>query len=435
MDRQTEAKLRYERLRKALADDQKVRRKTSRARVIGLAVVGAWAIAPVAAWRVDVDSARQPEFFRTPTPYEAHLLSLPRGIADGAEFARDWKAAGLQAIDEPLAPGLAYREVGLFPEDASQALGLRVRVPRGQRLHLDVQPGREQAAPLFVDLFRAAPENVLAEGSDGTRRPAFVKGEELSEGKWSFDPDETGEYVVRLQPRVGEGGRYRISVRVGAPWRFPVAGAGEIDIGSVFGDSRDGGRREHHGVDIFMPRGTPVLAAADGRVTSVDTTEIGGRVVWQREAGGRHAIYYAHLDQALVEDGQQLEAGDTVGLVGNTGNARTTPPHLHFGAYRRGAVDPWNLILPIPPDAPDVAVDLGGLGTDGRVSEEGVRLRRGPSTRGSILGELGTDTSFRVLGGAGEWYRVALNGGESGFLHSRYAVLATPGGTRPSNQQ
>jgi murein DD-endopeptidase MepM/ murein hydrolase activator NlpD len=435
MDRQTEARVRYDKLKKTLADDQKVRKKTSRARIIGLLVVGAWVIAPAAFWQVDLESARRSEFFRDPTPHEAHLLSLLRGPTGDSTSAKEWEAAAYRAIDFPLSAGSAYREVGLFPLDAAQALGLRVRVPAGQRLHLDVDAQGSGQPPLFLDVYRAAPESLVRGDPDTRRRPAFVLGEELEEGSWHFDPASTGDYVIRLQPEMRESGRYRVTLRVGARWHFPVAGAGETDIGSVFGDSRDAGRREHHGVDIFMPRGTPVLAAADGRVTSVDTTDIGGRVVWQREADGRHSIYYAHLDQPLVRDGQRLQAGDTVGLVGNTGNARTTPPHLHFGAYRRGAVDPWNLILPIPPEAPEIAVNLGGLGEEGTVMEEGVRFRRSPSTRGTILNELPAEASFRILGGSGEWYRVVLPGGESGFINARYASVATPNGTQPSNHQ
>jgi len=225
-----------------------------------------------------------------------------------------------------------------------------------------------------------------------------------------------------------------VTVQVGAPWVFPVVGGGEEDIGGVFGDPRDGGDRDHHGVDIFKPRGTPVLAAADGRVTSVDTTDIGGRVVWQRESDGRHSIYYAHLDKPLVHSGQRLQAGDTVGLVGNTGNARTTPPHLHFGAYRRGPVDPWSLILPAPPAIPEVTVALDALGEEGRVRGDGVRLRRSPSARGAVLAELGDDVPLRILAGAGEWYRVLLPSGESGYVAAESSVVATPNGTRPSNQ-
>ena len=74
-----------------------------------------------------------------------------------------------------------------------------------------------------------------------------------------------------------------------------------------------------------------------------------------------------------------------MGLVGNTGNARSTPPHLHFGAYRRGARDPWDLILPAPPRIPDVGVDTDVVGSEGLVEGGGVRLRQSPSTRGAVL--------------------------------------------------
>jgi hypothetical protein len=57
------------------------------------------------------------------------------------------------------------------------------------------------------------------------------------------------------------------------------------------------------------------------------------------------SLYYAHLDKQLVEAGQRVKKGDTLGLVGNTGNARFTPSHLHFGIYNyHGAVDPWPFV-------------------------------------------------------------------------------------------
>jgi len=432
MDRQTEARARYDQLKNTLAGDQKVRKKTSRARIIGLLVVGAWAIVPVASWRVDMEDVLRPEFFRDPTPHEAHLLSLPRAESEGASEAREWGVAAYRAIDFPLPVGSAYRESGLFPSDGSHALGLEVRVPAGQRIHLALEAGAGEEWPMFLDLYRAAPDSLVDEEADRHPRPAFVLGERIETDRWTFDSPDTATYVIRLQPEFQEAGRYQVTVRVGALWHFPVAGAGVDDIGGVFGDPRDGGRRDHHGVDIFKPRGTPVLAASDGRVTSVDTTDMGGRVVWQREAGGNHAIYYAHLHEVLVQDGQQLQAGDTVGLVGNTGNARTTPTHLHFGAYRRGAVDPWNLIFPRIPEAPEVSVDLDHLGGEGGV-EDGVRLRTSPSNRGAVLTELSADESFRILGGAGDWYRVALPGGNQGFVSARLVTLATNDGTPPSN--
>ena len=253
-------------------------------------------------------------------------------------------------------------------------------------------------------------------------RPAYLRSAELDDGRWTFDAAESGDYVLRLQPEIEGLAQYDLTLQVGAPWHFPVAGADAQDIGSFFGDSRDGGTRDHHGVDIFAPRGTPVLAASDGYVRTVDTTEIGGRVVWQRGDDGRYSIYYAHLDRPLVREGQRLRAGDTVGLVGNTGNARTTPPHLHFGAYWRGPQDPWNLILPIPPAIPEVRASLDALGKEYRILEAGTPLRPSPSVQGATLAELEGSTFVRVLAGSGEWYRVLSGDGSWGFVVARAAV-------------
>jgi hypothetical protein len=101
----------------------------------------------------------------------------------------------------------------------------------------------------------------------------------------------------------------------------------ERDIGSRFGAPRDAGARSHHGIDIFARRGTPVVAAATGVVNRVNVTDIGGKVVWVRDVLG-NSLYYAHLDSQAVSSGMRVNVGDTLGFVGNTGNARTTPPHL-----------------------------------------------------------------------------------------------------------
>lgn len=65
------------------------------------------------------------------------------------------------------------------------------------------------------------------------------------------------------------------------------------------------------------------------------------------------ALYYAHLDRHAVSRGDRVGTGDIVGYVGTTGNARGTPPHLHFGIYARGegAIDPAPFVVdpPRPP--------------------------------------------------------------------------------------
>jgi SH3-like domain-containing protein len=122
-----------------------------------------------------------------------------------------------------------------------------------------------------------------------------------------------------------------------------------------------------------------------------------------------------------VSDGQEVEADDTVGFVGNTGNARTTPPHLHLGLYRRGegAVDPFPFIDPVRTTAPPLAVDTGRLGEWNRVRNPGVRLRAAPGSRGDVVRELDRHTPLRVLAGSGSFFRARLPDGTTGYVAAR----------------
>jgi murein DD-endopeptidase MepM/ murein hydrolase activator NlpD len=121
---------------------------------------------------------------------------------------------------------------------------------------------------------------------------------------------------------------------------FPVSGS-RANIGSFWGDERDGGKRRHEGIDIFAKKGTPVVAVCDGIITSVGTNRLGGKVIWMQACTHPWSAYYAHLDDQKVKAGQLVKKGQVLGTVGNTGNAITTPPHLHFGIYRWiGVADP-----------------------------------------------------------------------------------------------
>jgi murein DD-endopeptidase MepM/ murein hydrolase activator NlpD len=117
------------------------------------------------------------------------------------------------------------------------------------------------------------------------------------------------------------------------PLAMPVAGVARARLVSTVGAPRDGGRRQHQGVDIFATRGTPVLAAHDGVVVQTGYVQLGGLAV---HTVGRRGVlaYYAHLDhlRASLHVGELVAEGEVLGYVGNTGNARTTPPHLHFEA-------------------------------------------------------------------------------------------------------
>lgn len=126
----------------------------------------------------------------------------------------------------------------------------------------------------------------------------------------------------------------------------PVPQVRKSALRNTWHAKRDGGRRRHEGIDIFASRGTPVRATTEGIVIRVGSSSMGGKVVWTLGPGGqRH--YYAHLDRyAGVHVGQRIQAGTLLGYVGNTGNARHTPAHLHYGIYTRaGAINPFPLLV------------------------------------------------------------------------------------------
>lgn len=111
---------------------------------------------------------------------------------------------------------------------------------------------------------------------------------------------------------------------------FPVAGKRSM-IRGFWGDSRDGGQRLHKGIDIYARKGTPVVAVCDGIIVNRAHTPIGGNTLWLKSASHPWTAYYAHLDRQLVKEGQHVRKGQVIGSVGNTGNARHMPSHLHFG--------------------------------------------------------------------------------------------------------
>jgi murein DD-endopeptidase MepM/ murein hydrolase activator NlpD len=121
---------------------------------------------------------------------------------------------------------------------------------------------------------------------------------------------------------------------------LPVRAARALRLVDSWGAPRSAGRR-HEGIDIFAPKGTPVLSTTRGVVTRIGTNRLGGQVVGVL-GPGLEWHYYAHLDRfGAYREGDVVNAGDVLGYVGTTGNARGTPPHLHYGIYRAGAENPY----------------------------------------------------------------------------------------------
>lgn len=125
---------------------------------------------------------------------------------------------------------------------------------------------------------------------------------------------------------------------------MPVEGIRVSQVANTWGAPRSGGR-SHQGQDIFAGKGTPIYSATPGFVTRVADGGLGGKHVFVTGAGGRR-YYYAHLDAfAEIEIGDKVSSSSLLGYVGNTGNAQTTPPHLHFGVYTgAGAINPLPLL-------------------------------------------------------------------------------------------
>jgi murein DD-endopeptidase MepM/ murein hydrolase activator NlpD len=265
------------------------------------------------------------------TPHEAYARSLSAaGLADTA-LGRDWKASAERALSGPEAATLPLKSA--VEHDAAQprAYGYRFELRRGRVIVVEAAFAPADAR-VFIDLFRVE--------EDGGMERVESAGEDSR--RLEYEARRDGTYIVRVQPELLRGGTLQVGGRTVAALTFPVAGRDAAAVKSYFRDPRDGGRRDHHGVDIFAPRDTPVVAAADGLVTSVGTNRLGGNVVWVWDPARRQSHYYAHLSSQAVGTGTRVRAGEVVGYVGNTGNARSTPPHLHFGIYAlgEGPVDP-----------------------------------------------------------------------------------------------
>jgi murein DD-endopeptidase MepM/ murein hydrolase activator NlpD len=126
---------------------------------------------------------------------------------------------------------------------------------------------------------------------------------------------------------------------------MPVRGVRVKAIANTWHAPRDGGR-EHAGQDIFARRGTPVYSATGGYVWRVSESLRGGKTVSILGAGGR-SYYYAHLDKHAegLTEGAEVTTETLLGYVGTTGNAKGTPPHLHFSVYTAtGAINPLPML-------------------------------------------------------------------------------------------
>jgi murein DD-endopeptidase MepM/ murein hydrolase activator NlpD len=133
---------------------------------------------------------------------------------------------------------------------------------------------------------------------------------------------------------------------------IPVAGLKREQLVDTYTQARAGGARAHDAIDIMAPLGTPVVAAAPGRVEKLYFSEGGGGITaYVRSDDGRWTYYYAHLNAYApsLHEGEHIERGAPVGTVGATGNANPAGPHLHFAINRMNPGESWWQGTPINP--------------------------------------------------------------------------------------
>lgn len=332
-----------------------------------------------------------------------------RELKDTPEMYALWEEQAAEALFDSVTVNLPYAEKGIFAPRTFPVYSYNVTLNPGERLQVAVETDSLETL-VFIDLYKQQADSL---GTFKKIRSAKYETAALEE-----EISEPGVYKVLIQPEIEANTPFQLQLYREPVYLFPVAGGRNSSIQSRWGAARDGGRRSHEGIDIFAPRGTPVVATTSGRVTSTGNKGLGGKQVWVRDRERGNSLYYAHLDSIIAVPGRAVSPGDTLGLVGNTGNARTTPPHLHFGIYKgyRGAVDPFFYVAEAEkPEIPDFPTEQ--LTNFLVVKSSRANLRTGPSTRAAVIGAAGSSDTLRLLGRTNGWYHVSSPHHSKSFIH------------------
>ena len=348
--------------------------------------------------------------FRPASPHDQYGQSLKDAKLDHTALGIDWLSAGERALHDSLKITIPYRESGYFSASKAFAVGYRLDAQRGDRFLVQVETQGKQSAQVFIDVFALEDRN----------RVSLLAASKADTNVLTWEPRKTQTYLIRVQPELLRTGHYTIIITREPALRFPVQGRDSRQISSFFGASRDAGRRRHEGVDIFAPKGTPALASVNGTVTGVGSNSLGGNVAFLTDPERNIRLYYAHLDRWNVANGQRVSIGDTIGFVGNTGNARTTGPHLHFGIYgiTDGATDPLPFIRLGRGPARQSLLSTTRLGDSVRVSIVRSAVRLSPGSDAPLLRTVPKSTALTIIGGTEIWLRVLLPDGLIGYVAS-----------------
>lgn len=345
------------------------------------------------------------DFIAKPSPKEKYQRDFK--ISD--QLMEIWEAQVEVALQDSLEVELPYVERGKFSPKAFQVYSYEIELNPGEILNFEAETDSIKDL-VFIELYRKT--------ADSVKKFEKIETVEFQKKNLIFEPENTGNYKVVIQPEIEANTPFLFKFSKSPAYIFPVLATKNKAIQSYWGAVRDGGARSHEGIDIFAKRGTPVIAATEGKITYTGEKGLGGKQVWLRDQKRKQSLYYAHLDSIHPVHGK-VKAGDTLGYVGNTGNARTTPPHLHFGIYKsyRGAIDPLNFVFQIPPleieetEKEDFYEKLV-------ISSARANLRNKPGTLYSeVLRTLSSQDTLNFLGKSEDWYHVRTAENKASFIH------------------
>lgn len=340
------------------------------------------------------------------SPHEKYGQLLKNAGLEKTALGNGWFTAAEKSLDNPLDISVPYREHGYFPASEARAAALRFEAVEGQKLTIALDKRPVKAFTIYLDLWKV-------QGSTNRRLLAYS---DTATTGFSYEIDKSGSYILRIQPELLQSGEYTITITNGPSLAFPVKN-GRAE--SFWGASRDAGARLHEGVDIFAPFRSPALAAANGIVTRVTQNHLGGNVIFLRPDNKDYNLYYAHLDEQIAHEGEHVNEGDTVGLIGTTGNAKGGPPHLHFGIYTStGAVNPFPFIDKNIKSPEPINADVNKVGNFMRTVAFHTNLSAAPISSAHIIATLSQFELTEITAATSGWYKVLLPDGRSGFIKS-----------------
>jgi murein DD-endopeptidase MepM/ murein hydrolase activator NlpD len=317
-----------------------------------------------------------------------------------------WNSAYNQAKLDSLSVSLPYGEKGKFISMNNVAYSYTFNLTEGEVLTASVERDSSNQR-VFFNVFQWNSVSKI-----------FEEKTKTDTSNIEFIPENTGIYKLIMQPEIGANSNFFMALDKQPLYQFPVSGKGNAAIQSFWGNVRDGGKRSHEGIDIFAQKGTAVLAVYDGTISRTGNIGLGGKQVWQRTGMMGNSIYYAHLDSIAVESGAKVKAGDTLGFVGNTGNAKFTPPHLHFGIYKgfQGAVNPLPFVFENPKITSQSYVS-NFKNYILKIKSSKANLRKEPQEKGEKIGELFADDKVVLLGQHKDWLHIQTGLNQKAFLH------------------